>query len=1131
MAARAGAGLDAERLRRELSERLPDYMIPSSFTLLEAFPLTLNGKLDYEKLPDPRSSAASDKRERVPPTSAVQRALAEAFAEALGRDDFGVHDNFFALGGDSIRSLRVVAAAESRGLRVQVRQLFEHPSIAGLEPLVEAVSTVEATAPFELLREQDRGRLPQAIEDAYPLSRLQAGLIFHSEHSVDHENYVTTLGLRTSFDEAALTEAWRRTVARHAMLRTTFDLTSYSEPLQLVHAAPPLAVQLFDMRSEPAARQRERFERWLDAERRRTVRWERGPLATLSVHRWSDDVFQLTLSEPFLDGWSVGVALSETLACYRALVAGVPDSLSAPRIGFRDALRLEREAIDSAEHQAFWARELAEAHGGAKPWTKGKAGAPEGDRAQRVEVEIPARLTKALGALAEDAAVPLKTVLLAAHARVVQAASGGRTALTGLLSNVRPETADGERIVGLFVNATPFRLALPGGSWRELIEQTRRKEAEILAHRRTPFAELQKRHGNGGNLFETIFNFTHFHVYDRLDGIEGLEALDADATEQTYFGLTAQFHLDRKTGLLRLALDYRAIEMERAQAEAFGRMYRLALEAAVAHEGRDPYEETALLSAEEKEQVLDLWNRTAKPRPSGLTLHGLIESQAGLSPDAPAVVDERRTLTYAELTARADALAARLLEAGLRPEGRVGVLLERSVELAVALLAVLKAGGAFTPIDAEQPPARTRAMLEDAGARWVLTDAALAARAPHGASVILVDERSEASSAPRAFPAADEEQLAYVVFTSGSTGRPKGAMNTHRAIVNRLLWMRERYGVDAADRILHKTPLSFDVAVWELFLPLISGGALIMAQPGAHLDPDALQETIERRGVTMLHFVPSVLALFLDAARREACASLRHVISSGEALTPELAKRFWATLSCELHNLYGPAEAAVDVTEWPCEPVDELDSIPIGRPIDNVRVYVLDESLQPVPIGFSGELFLGGVGVGRGYVGRPDLTAERFIPDPWSGEPGARLYRTGDLARHRADGAVEYLGRLDRQTKVHGARIELGEIEHAARALAGVREAYVAVEPSTRLLHAFVTAAKGASLDPAGVRKALSEALPPWMIPGRVHILDQMPLTPNGKLDRRALEALCEGDDNGERLLERIEELSDAQVA
>lgn len=506
------------------------------------------------------------------------------------------------------------------------------------------------------------------------------------------------------------------------------------------------------------------------------------------------------------------------------------------------------------------------------------------------------------------------------------------------------------------------------------------------------------------------------------------------------------------------------------------------------------------------------WNDTRVDYPQHLCLHQLFEAQAERTPNAVAVSFEGEDLTYGALNRRANQLAHHLQRLGVGPEVLIGVFMERSLEMVIGLYAILKAGGAYVPLDPEYPPQRVAFMLKDTQVPVLLTQERLVARLPkHGAQVICLDSdwaTIAKESGDNPISGAMAGNLAYVIYTSGSTGRPKGVMNCHRGICNRLLWMQDAYQLAEDDRVLQKTPFSFDVSVWEFFWPLLAGARLIVARPGGHKDSAYLVRQIVEQEITTLHFVPSMLQVFLEDKDVEKCHSLKRVICSGEALSYELQKRFLAHLNAELHNLYGPTEAAVDATHWRCQQESDSRTVPIGRPIANTRIYILDRHMQPVPIGVSGELHIGGVQVARGYLNRAELTAEKFIPDPFSDDPKARLYKTGDLARYLPDGNIEFLGRLDHQVKVRGFRIELGEIESVLNQHPAVREAAVLARedvPGDIRLVAYAVSKHRSPLSISELRDFLKEKLPEHMVPAAFVLLEALPLTPNGKVDRRNL--------------------------
>jgi amino acid adenylation domain-containing protein len=521
-----------------------------------------------------------------------------------------------------------------------------------------------------------------------------------------------------------------------------------------------------------------------------------------------------------------------------------------------------------------------------------------------------------------------------------------------------------------------------------------------------------------------------------------------------------------------------------------------------------------LLTEAERQTLLVEWNRTLVHYPLHIPLHKFIEEQVELTPDSIAVAFESQQLTYRELNRRANQLANRLRKLGVGADVLVGVCAERSLEMVIALLAAIKAGGAYVPLDPEYPQDRLSTMLRDANPPVVLTQAHLRERVPDcDAQIFCVDKdwaSLESEEDGNLSIRVTGETLAYCIYTSGSTGKPKGVPNVHEGIVNRLLWMQDTYKLTSADRVLQKTPYSFDVSVWEFFWPLMTGATLVMAQPGGHKDPAYLVKLIQERQITTLHFVPSMLAIFLEAEGLEDCRSVRQVFASGEALSSELQARFFQRFRAKLHNLYGPTEAAVDVTYWECQCDNTKPTVPIGRPVANTQIYILDQRLQPVPIGASGELHIGGVQLARGYLNRPELTAEKFIRNPHSQDPTARLYKTGDLARFLPDGNVEYLGRIDHQVKLRGFRIELGEIESLLAECPGVALAAVTVREDIlgdKRLVAYLVPTSRQQFSLESVQLQLKKKLPEFMVPSRFVVLDRLPMTTSGKVDRRTLPA------------------------
>jgi amino acid adenylation domain-containing protein len=1080
-----GALPSGEELRRYLLERLPEHMAPSLFVALERLPLSSSGKLDRRALPEPDAARPELAAGFVPPEEPREQALAAVWSEVLQVERVGRNDNFFALGGDSILSLQVLSKAREQGLELSLQQIFQYPTIRELAAQVgrgDAAAPLLHLEPFELLSPEDRTRLPESLEDAYPLAMLQAGMLFHGELGTESSLYHNTASIElgaTPFDLAFIDLALQRLASRHPVLRTSFALTGFSEPLQLVHREVRIPLEAYDLRALSPAEQEAELDRWFESETRRLFDWREAPLIRFHVHRRGEDRIQFSWSEhhAILDGWSVAAMILELGKDYLALLKHGPEvpPPATSKSRYRDFVALERQVLANAEARRFWRDLLRDAPMTILPRLAERP--PKPSRVVSLQMDLPSEQVQAL---ANRAGVPLKNALIVLHARVLALASGQDDLVFGVVNNGRLEEADTERVFGVYLNTLPYRLRLEGGTWLDLLRQSFELERAILPYRRFPLAEIQRQAGSRP-LFEVSFIYMNFRVMRELAAATSeVQWLGARNHVPTNFPLSVYFELKARASQLHVSLDYDASQLTADQMQALAGLYQRGL-AAMVERPESRYGEDSLLSEAERRQVLEEWNRTEVAYPeAGSLLHELIREQAERSPDALAVTCEEESLTYRELEARTSRLARFLRRLGAGPDARVGVCLERSLDLVAALYAVLKAGGAYVPLDPSYPADRLAFMAADAQAPVILTTKRLAAGLPAGARLVLMDEESGAwagESADDLPAAAGPDNLAYVIYTSGSTGVPKGAMNTHRAVVNRLLWMQSAYRLTAADRVLQKTPFSFDVSVWELFWPLLAGACLVVARPEGHRQPDYLADLIDRERVTFLHFVPSMLRAFLAEPRAARCSSIRQVCASGEALPAELERRcFQVFPRAGLANLYGPTEAAVDVTAWACDPAHTGPTVPIGRPITNLRIYVLDRFLQPVPPGAPGEIHIGGAGLARGYHTRPELTAERFIPSPWGGA-GARLYKTGDLGRHLPDGTVEYLGRLDHQVKLRGFRIELGEIEAALRHHPAVRDCAALLRKSgtdEAHLAAYVVAAPGLANAAAAVGQELA---------------------------------------------------------
>ncbi|RZI26252.1 non-ribosomal peptide synthetase [Pseudomonas orientalis] len=1108
--------LSIETLRAQLQAQLPEALVPVAYVKLAALPLTANGKLDRKALPAP-DQAALLTRDYEAPQGEVETRLARIWADVLQVEQVGRNDHFFELGGHSLLAVSLIERMRQVGLSADVRVLFSQPTLAALAAAVGSGREVQVpanripdgcqriTADMLSLVTLEQSTLDQVIDqvpggaanvqDIYPLAPLQEGIFYHYLTAERGDPYL--LQSHLAFDSIERVQAFARAlqqvIDRHDILRTGVVWEGLVQPLQVVWRTAQLSVQELQLHGDVLAGLHERF----DARRYR-LDISQAPLVRLVYAR--DPANQrvaavLLYHHIALDHTAFDVVLREM----QGYLLGHAAPAAAP-MPYRNYVAQARLGVSEQEHEAFFRDMLGDVDEPTLPFGLQDVRG-DGNAIEEHTLHLDSELSRRLRAQARLLGVSSASLFHLAWGQVLAATSGRHSVVFGTVLVGRLQGGEGaDRALGVFINTLPLRLDIDAQGAREAVRATHARLTALLGHEHASLALAQRCSGVSAPapLFSSMLNYRHrgsaTRSADAQHAWEGMQTLVNDGRTNypltlnvddlgDGYDVTALAHMDaqRVCGYMQTALAGLVHALEQAPQQALNRL--------------------PVMGQAERHKLLVEFNATEVDYNLEQTLHGLLEAQVERSPQAIAVKAGDRQLTYQQLNERANRLAHHLRECGVQPDTRVGICLERGLEMVIGLFAILKAGGGYVPLDPGYPQERLAYMLHDSTPVVVLTQGAH--REWLGTVPVIDLDHDTWQHQPAGnpqVPGLTARHTAYVIYTSGSTGQPKGVINEHAGVVNRLLWMQDAHSLKAQDAVLQKTPFSFDVSVWEFFWPLMTGARLVMARPGGHKEPAYLCDVIESERITTLHFVPSMLDVFLAHGDVGQAAGLVRVMCSGEALPGSLVRRFKQQLpGIGLYNLYGPTEAAVDVTAWNCASSDVPDNTPIGKPIANTRMYVLDEQLQPVPLGVVGELFIGGVQVARGYLNRAQLTAERFLKDPFS---EGRMYRTGDLGRYLPDGNLEYLGRNDDQVKIRGLRIELGEIQARLLEHPAVKDAVV-VAREDRLV-AYYT---GAATAIEALRSQLLQHLPDFMVPALFVHLEAMPLSPNGKLDRKALPA------------------------
>jgi amino acid adenylation domain-containing protein len=1087
-------------LLTHLRQSLPDYMVPARPVLLERLPLTENGKIDRSGLPAPTPQDVWMEA-YVAPATPAETLLCELYARTLGVAQVGARDNFFSLGGDSLKTVNLVALAKAAGLQFSVADIFTQPCVADLAALAQwcEARAGEAVAPFALISAADRERLPNGVVAAYPVSHMQQGMIFHNLESSDNRFYHNVLSqrYRGEVDFERLRRATEQVIATHEILRTSFHLTGYSEPLQLVHEHVPAPLFIEDLRHLPAEQQLQRVSDELARLRQERFVLTAPPLFKAHVYRVSDAEFELIWLEhhAVLDGWSLASFMTQLMSAYAAVKPPAPLDTGY----YRELIAAERDAASDPAQRRFWNDYLA---GSSFTQLQGAGRSVQDEIEAVAPLEVPAALFTACRTVAANLGVPLKSLFLAAYAQVISRFSNEPDVLFGITTHGRPDHEHSAAMLGLYVSTHPLRVATAGSSWRELIMQCAQQEARVWAHRFYPIAAIKRLRG-GAELFETSFTFNHFSITQTAEdiGIRPLRQRRAFEFDEIGLGIACIIS-GPDMAKCQLHVGYNPARFP----AAFCRRVQHYLLEALRQLAKDPQARAEVL-AEADLQLLGMLGRLPVPVLPGATLLQEFAALVHAAPDARVAEQGADNITYQQLEQRSSVLAGHLARSGVGMGSLVGFDCPPSIDLLIGLLAVWKLGAAFVPLDPEQTEARVAAIIAESQLSHLLTTQQRAARAvPAGVAVATLEQLSALHGEPHAAAPIDSSTLAYVIYTSGSTGKPKGVAVSHGSAVSFRRASARSYQIGSGERVLQFSNMGFDIFIEELMASVLSGGTLVLLPRVELLEPRRFWSVLAERAISFCSLPTaywSLLCSQLAHLRPEVSRlALRTCAVGGEAMQAERLSewlRYFGT-RIALWNTYGPAEATSIATVFDTRLLHRqgnFSNVPIGVPLDNASCWVLGKDQQPVPPGVTGELYIGGNGLARCYLNDPAQTQARFVTLALPGAGEQRLYRTGDLVRYTASGLLEFVGRSDAQVKIRGFRVELEEIRHLIGAQREVAHcAVVPYEPDAHWRRQ--------------LREQLATALPEYMLPASFVAVESFPVTANGKLDLPALLELCE---------------------
>lgn len=1117
-----GDNFSIQEVRKFLLNRLPEYMVPSAFVALETLPLTINRKVDRQRLPAPDALSFVRESNIEAPHNPIEEILVGIWMQVLHVTDVSIHNNFFELGGHSLLATQLISRIRTIfQVSVPLKQLFEAPTIVGLARNIEIALSLNTR---QLERETPILELvPTLNKDRVPLSFAQERLWFLAQLEQGNHvyNITTALNIEGRLDITALQRTVSEIIYRHEVLRTSFRILDdtpkqFISPVSSISKKPILLIDLSMLKKTEREEEKEQL---VHKERQYLFDIAQSPLIRFNLLYMEEEEHILIISVHHIvfDGWSMGLLFREMSLLYKAFSLNHPSPLSSLPIQYADYTLWQRHLLqgDVLEKQlAYWKHRLDGAPTLSALPTDRPRPLKQTFKGAAYIFEMPKAFVERLRMICKEEGVTLFMLLLAVFNVLLYRYTYQNDIIVGspIANRNQSET---EGLIGFFVNTLVLRTNLSNrASFRELLVQVRDIALAAYAHQDLPFERLVdelkiERSLNINPLFQVLFDFQNnpianmelenLLVHPLADEIETAKFDLALSIEDN--GYSLQGTLIYSTDLFEANTIYRMVTY-----------FQNLLEAIVTDPGQS-LSELKFLPRAELLQMLVEWNDTEIAYPSNKLLHELFEEQVKQTPDRVAVVFEDQYITYLELNQRANQLAFYFQTLGIGPEIVVGICMKRSLELVIGILGVLKANGVYVPIDPFSPKERRDFMIVDSNTSVLMTQQLLRESyfQGHQLPIICLDTDYDTFSKEKKENPTSRitgDNLVYILYTSGSTGHPKGVMISHRSICNHMLWMRDTCLLTEIDGVLQRTSISFDASVWEFYAPLITGARLIMAQPNDKGSSVHLISTIVEQNVTVIQLTPTMLQIFLEESELKLCRSLKRICCGGEALAIDLLQRLKTSLDVELFNLYGPTETSVEVSFWQYNQECNRQIAPLGRPISNTQLYILDSYLQPVPIGVAGELYISGIGLARGYLHQAELTAEKFIPNELSDKAGARLYKTGDIARYLLDGNIEFLGRIDHQVKFHGYRLELEEIEATLKRHSSVQDALVNVrmnEIGDKRLVAYVILHEGPMSTTDNLSLYLQTKLPDYMVPSSIVVLEEWPLTSNGKLNRQAL--------------------------